>query len=484
MRAPKQYRFARAVIAKLSLDGRLKSEPDLTVRDGLRYWQARVLDVILIVGVPLAAIAYIPSVLLSLHEGLVSVAVLDTLAMAGAIGLLVSRRLPFSVRAGAVVALSQIVGLILFVVLGPFGAGPVWLFVGPILAAVLGGTRASVAALAVNATILGVVGLLIYSGNLHGEIAVIHPMEKWVVISVNFMLLNTVAAVGASMMLRGLQGSLELEQAARASLGRKHDELAAAQSTLERETEERELLIAELKAKNTELEQFTYTVSHDLRSPLVTIEGFVRHLEKDVASNDKGRLATDLRHINQATGKMEALLRDVLQLSRIGRSARPSAPVPLDEIAHEAAATLATVIERRGARVEISDDLPVVRGDRARLLTAFENLIDNAIKFSGNVSEPRIEIGSRQCDGRSVCFVRDNGIGIDALYHDKVFGLFERLDPQTAGTGAGLAIVRRIVEAHRGRIWIESEGNGRGTTFFLDLPTGESIESVENRSGK
>ena len=122
--------------------------------------------------------------------------------------------------------------------------------------------------------------------------------------------------------------------------------------------------------------------------------------------------------------------------------------------------------------------MPSVYGDRLRLLEVYQNLIDNAVKFMGDQTSPRIEIGAQQHDGEVVCFVRDNGIGIASEYHEKVFGLFERLDTVIDGTGIGLALVKRIVEVHGGRIWVESEGEGRGTTFWFTLPHwGEPISA-------
>jgi signal transduction histidine kinase len=122
--------------------------------------------------------------------------------------------------------------------------------------------------------------------------------------------------------------------------------------------------------------------------------------------------------------------------------------------------------------VDIRPGLPVVDGDRHRLLEVLQNLIENAVKFRSGQGEPVVEVGSRPGPDGPVVFVRDNGIGIDPRYHDRVFALFERLDPRVEGTGVGLALVRRIVEVHGGRVWVESDGAGRGSTFCFTLPPG------------
>jgi signal transduction histidine kinase len=117
----------------------------------------------------------------------------------------------------------------------------------------------------------------------------------------------------------------------------------------------------------------------------------------------------------------------------------------------------------------VADDLPVVMADRARLLEVMQNLIDNAARFSARRDEPLIEVGRRRDGDQEVIFVRDNGIGVDPRYHERVFGLFDKLDADGEGTGVGLALARRIVELHGGRIWVESEGEGHGATFCFTL---------------
>ncbi|MGC9396142.1 MAG: substrate-binding domain-containing protein [Anaerolineae bacterium] len=232
--------------------------------------------------------------------------------------------------------------------------------------------------------------------------------------------------------------------------------------------EMQQILIAELEAKNTELERFTYTVSHDLKSPLITISGFTGFLEQDMLAGDLEQAREDMTHINTAVARMQRLLGELLELSRIGRLMNPPEEVPFADIAHEAIEMVRGRIEACGVEVVISSDLPTVHGDRARLVEVVQNLVDNACKFMGDQPQPRVEIGARQNDDETVFYVRDNGIGIDPQYHEKVFGLFDKLDPQSEGTGVGLALVKRIIETHGGRIWIESEV-GVGSTFCFTL---------------
>lgn len=241
--------------------------------------------------------------------------------------------------------------------------------------------------------------------------------------------------------------------------------------------EERERYIAELEenkaeveVKNAELERFAYTVSHDLKSPLVTIKGFLGFLQKDALAGNAERMQHDIEQISTATETMQRLLNELLELSRIGRLVNPPELIAFTELAHEAAALVAGQILQRGVSIEIAPDMPHAYGDRTRLMEVLQNLIDNAVKFMGAQPTPHIEIGAMQNGEETTYFVRDNGEGIKPAYHEKIFGLFERLHPKLEGTGIGLALAQRIVEVHGGQIWVESEGEGHGATFFFTLP--------------
>lgn len=233
---------------------------------------------------------------------------------------------------------------------------------------------------------------------------------------------------------------------------------------------EREQLISDLEAKNTELERFTYTVSHDLKSPLVTINGFLGYLEQDAASGNKERLKKDIQRIQDAVHKMQRLLNELLELSRIGRIMNTPQNIPFNELINEALEIVQGRLSERHIQVKIQPNLPSIFGDKPRLVEVLQNLIDNAAKYMGPQPEPLIEIGHQnEQDGKPVFFVRDNGIGIAPEYHERVFGLFNKLDPESEGTGIGLTLVKRIIEVHGGRIWVSSDV-GKGSTFYFTLP--------------
>jgi signal transduction histidine kinase len=229
-------------------------------------------------------------------------------------------------------------------------------------------------------------------------------------------------------------------------------------------------LIAELEVRNAELERFTYTVSHDLKSPLITIRGFLGYLTQDALSGNVERLQADIARITDATDTMQDLLNDLLELSRIGRLMNPPEAAPFEAIVREALKRVEGRLTACEVQVEIAPGLPMISGDQPRLVEVVQNLVDNAIKFMGNQPKPQIKIGVKQQGDETLFFVADNGIGIVPQYHEKIFGLFERLDPMIEGTGVGLALVKRIIEVHGGRIWVESEGQGNGSTFYFTVP--------------
>jgi len=234
---------------------------------------------------------------------------------------------------------------------------------------------------------------------------------------------------------------------------------------------ERENLIGELEQKNAELERFTYTASHDLKSPLITIRGFLGFVREDAKAGDMVRLEKDIQRINDATEKMQRLLGDLLELSRVGRLNNAPELISTNELVAEVVELLQGRISAGKITMQVAENLPPIFGDRPRIFEVFQNLIDNAAKFMGGQADPQIEIGVQgTMNHKSVFFIRDNGIGISPQFKDRIFGLFDKLNAQSDGTGIGLALVKRIVEFHGGRIWVESEV-GNGATFFFSLPS-------------
>jgi len=182
-------------------------------------------------------------------------------------------------------------------------------------------------------------------------------------------------------------------------------------------------------------------------------------------------MQADKQRILEATERMRRLLDELLELSRIGRIMNAPREISFEAVVREAVELLDGPLKAQGVQVHIAPGLPTVYGDRVRLVEVIQNLVDNAVKFRGNQPEPRIEIGARvsEIPGQTVFFVRDNGIGLEAHSYEKVFGLFNKLDARSEGTGVGLALVKRIIEVHGGRVWVDSPGLQGGTTFYFTL---------------
>jgi signal transduction histidine kinase len=238
----------------------------------------------------------------------------------------------------------------------------------------------------------------------------------------------------------------------------------------QREAEaERQALLARLEGINAEIERFTYIAFQDLRAPLVAIKGLSATLKQDIQAGRDDQVQKDIDRIEAAAYNMDKILSDLLEFARIGRVRRPPEEVDIHQLVRDVLHQLERLIRDRDITVRIAPVFPPLYGDRVRLRELFENLIENAARHMDGQAQPMIEIGVRLQEDPPVLFVRDNGSGIEPRYHTRIFELFEKLDPNREGTGIGLALAKRIVEVHGGRIWVESEGLGKGSTFCFTL---------------
>jgi PAS domain S-box-containing protein len=248
--------------------------------------------------------------------------------------------------------------------------------------------------------------------------------------------------------------------------------LIVARDVTERKRMEQRLdsTLADLQRSNAELEQFAYIASHDLQEPLRMITSYVQIIEEDYT----GKLDADadeyIAFTVDGAKRMQTLIDDLLAYSRVGTRGEPFMPTSMNRVLSEAIANLEVAIEESHA-VVTHDQLPTVLGDESQLIQLFQNLLGNAIKFRGD-DAPMIHVGVEETKDGWVFSVRDNGIGIDIQYAERIFTVFQRLHARDdyPGTGIGLAVVKKIVERHGGRIWVESEP-AQGSTFYFTLPT-------------
>jgi len=304
---------------------------------------------------------------------------------------------------------------------------------------------------------------------------VIYPHGK--VWKISVLIFSLMVSGVLSLLLHLLLERMQMYREARDQALKEVTERKCAEAALKENEKKLEALLAELAAKNSELETFVYSVSHDLKTPIVTIEGFIGALREDFGNLISKDGEKYLDYIGDAARKMEILINELLELSRIGRLTVKKTEFPFGDLISEVLKTLQPRIEERGIQVNVDEKLPLVYGEKKRLVQIMENLISNAVKYLGKENpSPRIEVGVRENDDQKVFFIRDNGIGIEERYFEKIFEVFQRLPAAKKigeGTGIGLAIVKRIIEHHGGRVWLESD-IGKGTTFFFTLKDKEA----------
>ncbi len=232
----------------------------------------------------------------------------------------------------------------------------------------------------------------------------------------------------------------------------------------------------ELRKINEELKNFVHVVSHDLKTPIISIQGFSSRLLKNYQEKlgEKGRVY--LEHIKTSGRRMEVLVSDLLTLSKIGRVVSNLKDISSHEIVKNLTSDLQDRVKEKGIELVVAHNLPTISCDGERIYQVFQNLLVNAIKFMGDTESPQIEIGYADMGDFHQFSVRDNGIGIDPKYHRRIFEIFHRLKKieDEEGTGIGLAIVYRIVTDHDGKVWVESE-KGKGAIFYFTLPKDPSL---------
>ncbi|MFX1515693.1 MAG: ATP-binding protein [Promethearchaeota archaeon] len=260
-----------------------------------------------------------------------------------------------------------------------------------------------------------------------------------------------------------------------------YDKLQINIERIQRENEQRRELLKkvreqtkELQRRHIEMEEFVYTISHDLKAPIISIQGFVTALHEDFSNILPNEAQFYLERIRKNTAQIEGMIREILDYSRIGRITQEKENLDLKTIIEDAFDQLSSQINQSNIKTIFPSDSIVIKGEKNRMLQLFSNLIGNSVKYIGDQPDPFIEVGILKVESKfTTIFVKDNGMGIPEEFQNKVFNIFARAtninNQEIDGTGIGLAHCKKIVETHGGEIWLESE-EGKGTTIFFQLP--------------
>ncbi|SHN02478.1 sensor histidine kinase [Cryptosporangium aurantiacum] len=336
-------------------------------------------------------------------------------------------------------------------------------------------------------TTLIVVGILALVGVLIAGVILWRALRSWVLQPLERIGAETKQVVGGALTHKvTVEGPQEINRLAadvdamRSSLVAALSTAVAAQDRLKEQTDQLAAQTADLQRSNTELEQFAYVASHDLQEPLRKVASFCQMLSRRYSGQLDERGQQYIDFAVDGAKRMQRLINDLLAFSRVGRTTGEFEDISLDSVLDRALTSLGSTIEESDAVVE-ADSLPRVHGNPILLTQVFQNLIGNAIKFHG-MAAPRIRITVEQKGDVYEFVCSDNGIGIEPQYAERVFVIFQRLHgkEQYDGTGIGLAMVRKIIEHHGGRIWLDTEASsGGGTTFRWTLPVPSPTEPVD-----
>jgi len=454
----------------------------------IRDWQEHFLRAVLRYGASLGLVAYVPSVWLSLEEGLYFIALADTLAYAFILVLALKEQISYTFKAISICGLAYAIGLLLLIAIGPFGGGPVWLFAFPLIVGILLGPRAVVLGLVVNIVTVIAVGLLVQNGYGSWAYPTENPLSKWIVMSVNFIALNTLTALAVSSALRGLDRALTQERGMRQSLNRQAEEIEQTNKKLLAEITERRHNARELEETHCQLLQaqkmeavgrLAGGVAHDFNNLLTVIIGNAAlartFLEPDPEMSER------LAEIEAASQRAANLTRQLLAFSR-------KQVIELQVIdSNELIEGLHKMLKRLiGEDIEFSTHpqrpLGRIEADPGQIEQILVNLVVNsrdAMPEGGKLSieTADVTLDAEYCKEHSYVqagdyvkiAVADSGIGMDAEIRRQIFEPFFTPKPEGKGSGLGMATVYGIVKQHNGYIEVASE-SGKGATFEIFFP--------------
>lgn len=417
-------------------------------KNALKYWRDHLFASTIYYLIPLSIIALVPGMYLAYTEGLTFLVIADIFAIVVLLSVAFVPGINISLRKVLFGLGLYAVTIALLFYLGTFGPGLMYLLAITVFIVLITDQKYGVASVIFNGFICGVFGFAMHNQWWGLSLTGTYTIESWIAVSVNLIFLGFLAVLLIPKLFTGLQTTIEKQKKLQSDLEKSRDEL---------------------KYKNNELEQFTYVVSHDLKEPLRMVKSFVTLLDKRYSEeiDDRGKkyihLAVD------GADRLTQFIDDLLEYSRVGRVHSTFKQVDLNDVIHNIKTVFESQPDYRGS-IEIEKELPEVHAVPVTMKMLFQNLVSNGLKYQPEHAEPLVKISSEDAGTHWKFRVSDNGIGIEEKYIDQIFEMFNRLQSNDvySGTGVGLAICRKIVDLHKGRIWAESTV-GEGTDFIFTL---------------
>ncbi|WP_209330283.1 sensor histidine kinase [Lunatimonas salinarum] len=419
------------------------------------YWRDYLFFITILYLIPFSLIAIIPGIIASLVAGFYEIVLFDAVLVVVLYLIGFQKRVSIQVKKSLFVLIVYCFALILFKTLGSYGPGLVYLLAVTVFGIIIFPDKYALYTLAVNIVFCAFYGLVI-----HLNITGLHPTDQdqllsWFAVSSNFLFLNVLFAMLIPRMFAGMQQTL--------------DEQIRLKEQLNQEQQKLQESLKQLEQKNNELEQFAYVASHDLQEPLRMISGFLSRIASKYSDilDEKGKTYISLAV--DGADRMRQIILDLLQYARIGNDPQEIEQIDVAESIQTAIQSLQEMVTAKKAEITLGP-LPVIKTHESQLSQVFQNLLENALKYCPDNRRPRVHISYKELEAHHQFCVRDNGIGIEPAHFDKIFVIFKRLHDRNTypGNGIGLAIVKKIVDSHDGKIWVESDLDN-GSAFFFTL---------------
>lgn len=425
--------------------------PQDDVPDGLHLWREKIYYSIMIALSLLGVVAYLPSMVVSLRNQLWEVAILDTIAYGVVLFLLFTRSILYSLRVWGLLVIIYALGVMLLILLGPIGAGWIWLFAMPVFGSILHSFRGAVISVVVSLFTLVLLGIMISDHVFEGFLIQTYNIESWIIVSVNFISLSLLVSIPVSVLLRTLDLTLHKIQQEQETLRQRN---------------------MDLRKTNADLDDFIYTASHDLRSPVSNMEGLMDLLDSewknlDVPEKERQELEKLTGMIRISVSKFKSTIQALAEISAVQR----------EEAAGEEWLDVKAVFEK--VKLELRDRIqlydPEIIEDFKENRVRFQEknfahilyiLVDNAMAYRHPRRRPRILVSTYREGAFMVLTVQDNGLGMKPGFESKLFRMFRRMHDHVEGTGIGLYMLKRMVENAGGKIEVKSD-SGSGSTFRI-----------------